>query len=662
MSKQGNNMNSKISILQKDYDTIRGKGLSVTELCREENFVRYMELLNNFSKRYIVAIVSNDTAVGPYFGKELSSLLKKMGLKFDLEGKFRLSYSAIIDAGIVKFEKLATSLEEPVEYNCKIDNIDISVCGTGFNVDKKFHSHVIINGTNYATSGRGLNFVVYDKVTEKLLDAVNFDTYSAAIICVRPSFIQEEIFNFKKEHPGVSIMTMSYPNIPSQNMSYYEQLITKYGISRGMIVAQPDNPAFVLNQFIDTPEGIIEVLNAPKSYHDMKGIRHFENKVGKYVNVVAGHRVTVGQPKAFKRTIYMVGGCKMFGIGAADKGTISSLLQKHCNEQASNQEIIVENYGFFLGEIDDAKSNEIIKILKNLPAKAGDIVIIDFGRNKEIPHVDSSIQRPHSYGEIFFDMIPHLTENGNQLIADKIFDKLLELDFFSSDTLVNKKSDVKLMEKYSIDNSYSKELQEYKRILTEFYTSAFVPVIGSVVMNCNPFTLGHRYLIEQALLQCDHLIIFVVQEDRSYFSFDERISLVDAGVSNLNNVTVIPGGRFIISSLTFSDYFNKSNIQERVIDSSLDIELFATEIAPCLNIKVRFAGEEPFDNITRQYNRAMNSMLPKYGIEFVEIPREKFDGIPISASEVRRLLNKKDFDRISKLVPNTTLDYLKNIN
>jgi [citrate (pro-3S)-lyase] ligase len=123
--------------------------------------------------------------------------------------------------------------------------------------------------------------------------------------------------------------------------------------------------------------------------------------------------------------------------------------------------------------------------------------------------------------------------------------------------------------------------------------------------------------------------------------------------------TVLPSGKFIISSLTFTDYFNKSEMQDRVIDLSNDVTLFAEEIAPTLGITVRFAGEEPLDNITRQYNDAMKRILPQHGIEFCVIPRKEAEGVPISASRVRKLLEEKSFAEIAKIVPETTLAYLQ---
>jgi [citrate (pro-3S)-lyase] ligase len=183
--------------------------------------------------------------------------------------------------------------------------------------------------------------------------------------------------------------------------------------------------------------------------------------------------------------------------------------------------------------------------------------------------------------------------------------------------------------------------------------------IGAIVMNCNPFTLGHRYLIEYSACKVEHLYIFVVEEDKSIFPFADRIELVRQGTADLPNVTVLPSGKFIISSLTFVDYFNKSEIQDRTIDPSQDVTLFATEIAPALGINIRFAGEEPLDLITKQYNDAMARILPQHGIEFEAIPRKENNGEVISASRVRALLEKRDFDQIEKLVPITTLKYLK---
>ena len=183
---------------------------------------------------------------------------------------------------------------------------------------------------------------------------------------------------------------------------------------------------------------------------------------------------------------------------------------------------------------------------------------------------------------------------------------------------------------------------------------------GSIVMNCNPFTLGHRYLIEYAAKQVDTLYIFVVEENRSYFPFNDRLELVRKGTEDISNVVVLPSGNFIISATTFPGYFYKDNLKDVKIDCSNDINVFAQYIAPALNIRIRFAGEEPLDPVTNQYNSGMKELLPKYGMEFCVIERKKDnDGVQvISASRVRKLFEAGDFAALKNLVPNSTLSYL----
>ena len=165
--------------------------------------------------------------------------------------------------------------------------------------------------------------------------------------------------------------------------------------------------------------------------------------------------------------------------------------------------------------------------------------------------------------------------------------------------------------------------------------------------------------MEYAASKVERLYIFVVEEDKSIFPFADRIELVRKGTADLKNVTVLPSGKFIISALTFSGYFNKAELQDSTVDPSMDVELFGKEIAPQLGITVRFAGEEPLDNVTRQYNETMARILPEYGVSFEVIPRKETNGGVISASRVRKLLEENNFEEISELVPPTTLDYLK---
>lgn len=181
---------------------------------------------------------------------------------------------------------------------------------------------------------------------------------------------------------------------------------------------------------------------------------------------------------------------------------------------------------------------------------------------------------------------------------------------------------------------------------------------GAVVMNCNPFTLGHRYLVEHAASRCDSLIIFVVEEDVSMFPFSDRIRLVREGTADLGNVIVTAGGAYIISAATFPSYFIKDSGRVSAAHTELDLTIFGRHIAPAAGVVVRFAGEEPLCRVTAAYNGAMVSLLPGFGVGVEIIPRKEEGGGVISASRVRELLRGGDFEGLKGLVPETTYSYL----
>ncbi len=181
---------------------------------------------------------------------------------------------------------------------------------------------------------------------------------------------------------------------------------------------------------------------------------------------------------------------------------------------------------------------------------------------------------------------------------------------------------------------------------------------GAVVMNCNPFTLGHRYLIETAARQVDRLYVFVVREDRSVFPFAVRFALVKAGVRDLANVRVLDSSHYIVSGATFPTYFLKRDDPVARIQMELDATLFGERIAPFFAITRRFVGSEPACPLTGGYNAAMQRILPPLGVELVEIERTKDAEAPISASRVRQLIGMNALPCLENLVPATTLDYL----
>ena len=177
---------------------------------------------------------------------------------------------------------------------------------------------------------------------------------------------------------------------------------------------------------------------------------------------------------------------------------------------------------------------------------------------------------------------------------------------------------------------------------------------GVVVMNCNPFTLGHRYLIEQAAKQVERLYVMVVKEDCSLFAYTERKAMVEQGVADIENVNVIDGSDYAISRATFPTYFLKRLDDAADTQMQLDLDLFRRHIAPALGATVRFVGTEPTDQLTRRYNQLMHEALK----DVRETDRLEKDGYAVSASRVRKAMEEGDMNTIRQLVPPTTLPYI----
>lgn len=180
--------------------------------------------------------------------------------------------------------------------------------------------------------------------------------------------------------------------------------------------------------------------------------------------------------------------------------------------------------------------------------------------------------------------------------------------------------------------------------------------VGAAVMNCNPFTRGHRYLIETAARECDRLYVFVLSEDKSEFSAQDRMELVKRGTADLPNVTVLPTGPYLISSATFPTYFLKDRESATRVQCRLDIEIFTKHFVPKFGITHRYVGTEPLSPMTAQYNEALKQYLTN--VELREIPRLESGGAPVSASRVRALLKEGNTEALKALLPDTTVAYL----
>lgn len=481
-------------------------------------------------------------------------------------------------------------------------------------------------------------------------------------IFIRRAYMEIPILHFLQKNPKVKFFLTNFTIIAQSpdNTDWENQIIAERKPLRQITADLEKNPdAKTPYDFLGyTRQELLDILHLTGSKTLPDGSTVLLDNDNPLVRVKNGRRVVPNQPENFINRIYFMGGCSHLGVGAPFDKTIPSYLQAMLNEK--NLPYRVENVSQFF----TYRYQDIFYNLETLPLKDGDIIFVFFDNmlSDLLPKFDVSrtFFRPHNHGEVFVDNA-HVNELGYKALAGEFFKMLTKNNFFQGVDFeypppppIPHRYGIP-RENFSSQNfSANKELEDFKQKLRE----KKIPV-GAIVMNCNPFTLGHEYLIEYASKRVKKLFVFVVEEDRSDFKFADRIKLVREGTKKFSNVEVLPSGKFMISQQTFSGYFNKENLQDVAVDSSEDVEIFAREIAPTLGITVRFVGEEPEDSVTRQYNENMKKILPRYNIEFCEIPRREISGEVISAKKVREALKVGDFEKIKKLVPKSTLKFLR---
>jgi len=204
----------------------------------------------------------------------------------------------------------------------------------------------------------------------------------------------------------------------------------------------------------------------------------------------------------------------------------------------------------------------------------------------------------------------------------------------------------------------------------DYLKSLIVPVksdmVAAIVVNCNPFTNGHKFLIEKAAAENEEVYLFVVEEDLSAFPFSVRWDLIRKGISHLKNVKMVRGGMYVVSGSIFPAYFLKNETIDDVMlkQAELDVQIFAKYIVPVLGIKRRYVGTELYCKTTETYNLAMKTILPSSGVEVIEITRKAIglgsDNLPdyISASKVREAIKDDKLSEVISFLPDPTRDYL----
>jgi [citrate (pro-3S)-lyase] ligase len=209
-------------------------------------------------------------------------------------------------------------------------------------------------------------------------------------------------------------------------------------------------------------------------------------------------------------------------------------------------------------------------------------------------------------------------------------------------------------------------IQTYQHYLQTIAIPAKTSDVAAIVVNCNPFTNGHKFLIEKASAENEVVYLIVVEEERSAFSFPVRWELIRKGISHLANVVMVRGGMYVVSGAIFPSYFLKceeiSDVMQK--QAELDVTVFARYIVPVLKIRKRYVGTEAYCRTTEAYNQAMKAILPAYGVEVIEIERKSVGNGPdaspnyISASKVRQAIREDRLNEVLDFLPESTREFL----
>lgn len=445
---------------------------------------------------------------------------------------------------------------------------------------------------------------------------------------------------------GIRVINLIVKNTESD---YYKNFLSQidnkfkmYNASKGLLTM----PEEMYESFFDdlyTPEYAEKIMNLGWELEIVNDLYYMKDIKSQFLNIHNGERRVIGQPQNANNTIWFFGPCYIRGVLVDDEHTIESYLQMKLNSEGYNYKVVNK------GEIDTVIP--VLNKISRTEMRPGDIVIcyinnIEFPneRIKKINLVES-VEKNKVPATWVVDNLGHYNHKVSEIYSESILDAIKPWLSTNIQEVSNERVYLPHIVKFWSDLCVKKLDYDSKKM------------VGSIVMNCNPFTEGHMFLIKTALNYVDTLIIFVVEEDLSEFSFEERFNMVKENVKDYSNVYVIPSGKFILSQITFPEYFKKKMDVNIFHNIEHDIHLFGKWVVPAFGINYRFVGEEKEDEVTRSYNCAMKKILPDCGVEVIEIERKRNGGEVISASRVRTCINKQS-NMWEHFVPKLTKDII----
>lgn len=399
---------------------------------------------------------------------------------------------------------------------------------------------------------------------------------------------------------------------------------------------------------------IAESDHWPRSIN-MHGSLFLKDYSGKFCNSLNRTRVTTNNSLQNHKRVLIFGPCIVFGVLSPDKNTIPSFLQRILNKNRERYNV----YNF--GQRSTSLYDNINTFLAN-DIYQNDIIIFFISPDEATHLRQLSLHQPISIAPFldkanlknyFIDEPTHCNSEANSLIAKIIHNNIQKM-------LSNESKKGKLLHSSNILSTSNTNLKNYIEYIKQIRINNSNNN-GSIMMNCDPFTIGHLKLISTASKQVDSLYVFITEEERSLFSFEDRLIMAKKACQNMKNVKILGTGKYLSSYESIPKYFDKNNTSNfETINIANELEIFSKYIAPILHIKKRFMGEEPNDPLTREMNHQQAKILPRFGITVIEIPRFKnrHNNI-ISASQTRTALRNNNMPVVFDNIPIENIDIVK---
>jgi [citrate (pro-3S)-lyase] ligase len=375
-----------------------------------------------------------------------------------------------------------------------------------------------------------------------------------------------------------------------------------------------------------------------------------ENCKSKAMNTENGIRLEKNAEDK-ENNIFLFGASNAFGYYVYDDETISSYMRQYD----------LGNYNIYnCATIGDTMINIYNRII-NFDIEKNDIVIVGvhpviLNRNFDLFSTIRTMnyfEQPHDK-ENFVDM-SHYTAFCHRNLAKIIYESIKGL--------------LTLNKGFEIEDSKSKKVIEafnnYKLIVKQKgWKLKKSDEIGIAVMSANPFTIGHRHLVELGSKMFDYFVIFLMQDGYDLiFDKKECQKIVEVGVSDLDNVIVAP---FPEGCITWDDFCPEyNNVAARHAKNFIGINVY--DLANMLvvmckegNFSHYIAGIETDDAVTRQMCLHFKNICELNGINFIAIPRKKIgdNEKSISGTECRKLLETKQYDKLLKVLQPNVLQYI----